>query len=42
MKTCDSCGNRIYREEPANAEYGVAVVDGKPYPDACPECGNSL
>jgi hypothetical protein len=42
MKTCDSCGDRIYREAPTNAEYGLAVVDGQRYPDACPGCGDSL
>lgn len=42
MKTCSSCGDRVYREHPTNAEYGLAVVDGRRYPDACPGCGNSL
>ncbi len=42
MKTCDSCGDRVYREAPTNAEYGLAVVDGQRYPDECPGCGGSL
>jgi hypothetical protein len=42
MKTCNSCGDRIYREDPTNAEYGLSVVDGRRYPDACPGCGDSL
>jgi hypothetical protein len=42
MKTCESCGGRIYRERPSNAEYGVTVVDGRRYPDACPRCDASL
>lgn len=42
MKTCNSCGDRVYREDPTNAEYGLAVVDGRRYPDTCPGCGSSL
>ncbi|MFB6154342.1 MAG: hypothetical protein ABEJ22_00485 [Haloferacaceae archaeon] len=42
MKTCENCGRRIHREAPGNAEYGIGVVDGRRYPDACPRCGDPL
>jgi rRNA maturation protein Nop10 len=39
MKTCSECGKRIYRETPDDDEYGIAVVDGRQYPEVCPNCG---
>ncbi|MFB6164341.1 MAG: hypothetical protein ABEJ31_04205 [Haloarculaceae archaeon] len=42
MKTCPECGERIYRVEPDNAEFGSPVVDGRRYPEECPECGAPL
>lgn len=42
MKTCPDCGRRIYREQPDNAEFGIAVVDGAPYPERCPHCDAEL
>ncbi len=42
MKDCPNCGKRLHRSAPDNAEYGTAVVDGRTYPDECPECGHDL
>jgi rRNA maturation protein Nop10 len=42
MKNCPNCGKRLYRQAPENAEYGTAVVDGRHYPEECPECGHPL
>jgi rRNA maturation protein Nop10 len=42
MKNCPHCGERIYRTTPDNAEYGTAVVDGRAYPEKCPNCGHPL
>lgn len=42
MKNCPNCGERVYRREPDNAEYGTAVVDGRQYPEQCPRCGQPL
>jgi hypothetical protein len=42
MKNCPNCDERLYRSAPDNAEYGTAVVDGRQYPDSCPQCGTAL
>lgn len=42
MKTCANCGQPVHREEPDNAEYGIGVVDGRRYPETCPNCGFDL
>ncbi|MEA1932585.1 MAG: hypothetical protein U9O06_13710 [Euryarchaeota archaeon] len=38
MKHYPSCGRRLRRQTPDNAEYGVPAVDGRRYPDHCPYC----
>jgi hypothetical protein len=39
MKHCADCGNRLRRQKPDNGEYGIPAVDGRRYPEQCPNCG---
>ncbi|WP_162551721.1 hypothetical protein [Halohasta litchfieldiae] len=42
MKQCSNCGSRLRRKAPENEEYGIAAVDGRRYPDDCPDCGAAV